>query len=224
MTLYWLALAFKVIAAALAAWIGRRRPDYRAVAGFLCGTTIVDVLRLALQAWVIGPARAQMVVAGINPAEAPFTGWVRFASDVDSVLFLTWPAGLAALCLWVYGKRRPWPIVVMFALAAAALVIGYPTLRYDALRRFYLGAELVALAVGVFLFLRWVRSEPPLLAHVATSFILVIDLGTLVFGPWRWGLFGAWNLAQIMYAALYAALIVLQLGSLWTPLPRSAPR
>jgi hypothetical protein len=223
-TLYWLALAFKVIAAALAVWIGRGRSEYRAVAGLIGGTTIVDVVRLALQARVIGPASGQMVAAGINPVEVPFTGWVRFASDVDRVLFLTWPAGLAALCLWVYGKRRPWPIVVVYALAAAAVVIGYPTLRYDALRRFYLGAELAALAVGVVAFVRWVRSEPPRLAHVATSFVLVIDIGVLVFGPWRWGLFGAWNLAQIMYAVLYAALIVLQLGALWIPPSPSSPR
>ena len=220
MTLQGLTLAFELTAALAAVALAWKRADHRPFAAFLIIAVVVnDLARLALQSWVIVPARDAMRNAGIDPAVTPFTGWVRIACDIEGALYLLWPAGIAALSQWVYMKRSPRVVAGVYVLAVAALVIGYPWLRYDMLRKFYLAAELAALSVGIVAFLRWVRTEVPRISHVLTSCILVIELGVLLIGPWRFGLFTKWSMAQVMFAALYAVLTVLQVGALWITFP-----
>jgi hypothetical protein len=220
MTLYWLALGFKAAAALLAFAVARRSVEHRPLGWLLGGTTIADVTRLALLATIIRPARDAARDAGLDPSAVLLDGWARIACIADSALFLAWFAGLAALSLWLFLRRRPWPVAVVYGLAVLALVIGYPALRHGALQRFYLAAELAALCVGLGSLARWIGREAPRLPHVAAACVLATDLATLVAGPWRFNVFGAWSLALVMYAALYATLVVLQAGALWiSPTP-----
>lgn len=215
MTLYWLAFALKVAAATTAVFVTWKRPEHRAVAAFLVGSTSVDMMRRALVGWVIAPARAAMRAAGLDPTVTPFTGWVRIACDLDGALVLTWTAGLAALAVWVFLKRRPWVVLAVWTLASVGLVVAYPAVRGESLRQVYLAAELASLATAIGAFVSWLRQrEPRELHHTVLIFILCVEIATLL-APWREGIFARWNLAQAMYAALFAALAVLQGGSRW---------
>lgn len=216
MNLHGLTLSFEITAALSAALVAWKRPEHRPVALFLGLCAVAnDLARLALQRWAIVPARDAMRAAGLDPVSTPFTGWARVACDVEGALFLLWPAGLAALSVWLFAKRRPWAVLAAYLLAVAVLVIGHPIFRYGGLRKAYLFAELAALMVSVGAFLRWFRTEAPRLPHVVASCILTIDLGLLLLGPWKHGLFDAWSLAQVMYSALYGVIVILQLGALW---------
>jgi hypothetical protein len=214
-SLHGLTLSFEITATVIAVAVAWKRPEHRPVAAFLAGTVLIDVVRLALQTWIIRPGRAEIAAAGLDPTVVAFTGWVRAASDLDCILFLAWPAGLAALSLWVYLKRRPWPVAGVYALASTVLLIGYSTIRYAALQQVYLATELAALTVGIGALGRWIGREAPRLPQVVTSCILVTEIAQLAVGPWRYSVFGAWSLAHVMYSALYAVLIVLQIGALW---------
>lgn len=210
MLTYWVPFAFKLAATGLAIAISRKRLDHRPVAVFLGVTAIIELIRLALLDWVIRPARASLVASGLDPTVVPFTGWIRVACDIDGALFLMWPAGLAALAVWVYTKRRPWPIAVVYVLTAGALIVTYPAIRYDALRKVYLAAELASLTVAVGVLGQWFWREVPRLPHVIVACIIIIELAQLVAGPWRIGIFGAWTVAQVIYAVLYVALTIIQ--------------
>ena len=61
-------------------------------------------------------------------------------------------------------------------LAVLALVAFYPALRYDALRRFYLAAELAALCVGIGALVQWIGREAPRLPHAVTACVLAVEL------------------------------------------------
>jgi hypothetical protein len=201
-TLHQLALAFESTAALVAVVVAWKRSEHRPVAAFLAGTVVADLVRLGLS---LGP----LAISG------PYKGPLRALFHVEQALFLTWPAGIAALALWVYRKRHPFPVAIAYALAVAVLVIGYPAIRGDLLRRCYLAAEIAAVVTAIGAFVRWVGRAPPRLPQVVTTFVLVVDMVSLAVGPWQWGLFGAWALAQVIYSALYAVLIVVQIGALW---------
>ena len=83
------------------------------------------------------------------------------------------------------------------------------------MRRCYLGAELAAVgvAIGCVVLYGWSR-EWPELRHRVVFFVITAECATLI-GPWRVGPFTRWDLAQVMYTALYAVLIVLHGGYLW---------
>ena len=217
MSLHGLTLTLEITAAALAVVCARKHSEHRPVAAFLAGAVATDLTRLALQEWIIRPAREALLAAGIEPATVPLTGWPRVAFHLDSALFLSWFAALAALSLWVFLRRRPWPVAIVHGLAVTALVLSYPTIRYDTLLQFYLAAQLATLTVGLGALGPWLGRASPRLPQVVTSCILMVDLAGIVAGPWRFGLFGAaWSFAQVMYSALYAVLIVVQTGALWT--------
>lgn len=134
MNLHGLTLTLETAAAVLAVLCALNRSEHRSIAAFLVGTVAADMTRIALEMWSIHPALDALVAAGIEPASMPLTGWPRVAFHLDSALFLAWFAALGALSLWIFLRRRPWPVAVVYALAVAALVLGYPTLRYDTLR------------------------------------------------------------------------------------------
>lgn len=217
MSLHGLTLTLEIAAAALAVVCAWKHAEHRPVAAFLAGTVAADVTRIALQRWMIHPALEALRAAGVEPATVPLTGWPRVAFHLDSALFLSWFAALAALSLWIFLRRRPWPVAFLYGLAVTALVLGYPTIRQDTLRQFYLAAQLATLTIGLGALGHWLGRTSPRLPQVVTSCILVVDLAGIVAGPWRFGLFGAaWSFAQVMYSALYAVLIVVQTGALWT--------
>ena len=192
-----------------AAMVARRRAEYRPIAVFLAVVAVANLAKMAIRLGVLVPAREAGAV--------PFTGWVRVASHVESALFLLWMAGLAALALAVYLGRRPWPVAVGWAAAVALLALVFPHARGDELRRLYLAAELAALVVALGSMVQWLitRREPPRLPHVIVAILVAVDLAGLVVGPWRWGLFAGWNLAQVAYCVMYASMIALQLAVVW---------
>ncbi len=208
MTLYGVTTVLQALAAALAVVLARRRVDHRPVAIFLIGMTLANAARWALRTFVILPAQA------LAPG-APLHGLSRAAGHFDQALFFAWPAGIVALTIAVFSRRRPWPVAIPWALMVAALVLTYPEIRGTATRPFYLAAELAALLVAIGLIVQWAwRREAMTCPRLSTLFIVGIDCGTLL-GPYRTNPFATWDLAQAMYAVLYVVLIVIQGGVAW---------
>jgi len=196
-------------AAALAVMIARRRADHRPLAIFLVGVALANLIRAAIATWVLTPDRLR--------ADVPLTGALRVAGHLEHALFLSWPAGLAALVLVLYARRSPWPGILAWAGAVAVLVVSYPAVRGHALQRFYLAAHLLALAACVASIGGFVRrGDRGGVAHVCALLCVLAEGGTLLVGPWRSTIFNAWDLAQVAYATLYGVLIALQGGTLWT--------
>lgn len=118
-------------------------------------------------------------------------------------------------------KRRPWAVGAVWALVSIALTVGYPTLRGAVLARCYTAAELGSLLIGVGCFASWLprrRERLPGLHTTVVTLLLAVGLGGLVVGPWRFGIFDQWVLAQIAYAIVYAVIFVLEGGFLWIKL------
>jgi hypothetical protein len=229
MTLQGLTIMFEMGAAAMAIPAARVQPQYRPVTGFLVTTTIANAARLAIIAYVLAPARATMRAAGLDPALVPFTGWAEAACDVELALFLLWPAGIAALSIAVFLRRRPWAVAAIWALASIANAVSYPALRGATLARCYTAAELASLLVGVGCIVSWLphrRERLPGLHTTVVMLLIAVGLTGLVKGPWRFGIFDTWALAQIGYAVTYAVIMVLEGGVLWikpSSLPPSSP-
>jgi hypothetical protein len=155
MTLLGAARAALIAAAIGAAVLARKRSDYRPIGVFLGAVACANFLRAALAALVFNPERAAMRAAGLDPALVPFTGGARVAACVEVAAFLVWSAGLAAVTIAVYLRRRPWSVGVAWALGSAAIAYAYPFTRGDVLRKCYLAAELAALAVAVGVIITW---------------------------------------------------------------------
>lgn len=194
-----------VLAAAISIMIARKRSDYRSVAAFLVGTAIAD---LALAVFIAVGAPTAL------PA-APLTGLARFAGHVRQGLYLVWPFGFTLLVIRVFSGRVLRVIPLAYVVTLIALVLGYPTLGGELLRRVYLGIELTALAVAVAAITQWAwRRESPMLPHVMTILLLSGEAG-LLFGPWHHDIFAGWEAGRIMYSTVYVVLIGLQGGVLW---------
>ena len=203
--LWLVVVVLSAITTALAWRLARERPDHRPVAALLTLGFAADLARQTLRIAVFLPARDRF-------AGAPYAGWTRVAADVDNALVLAYPAAIVAVALWVFLRRRPWPVAVFWAVAVAALAVAYPVTRGAVLSRCYLGAELVAIAVTLGAAAMWLgRHEPPTLTHAVTLLIGASEAATLV--TFRKGLFTSWTLAQAGYVTLYVILIFLQGGA-----------
>jgi hypothetical protein len=181
------------VAAALAWVVSRARPAHRHVALLLTFGLASDVVRLPLQAFVLAPAYAALHGASV-------TGWPRLAAHVDQAIFLAYPAGLAALTLWIYIGRRPWPVAIGYGLTEIGLIASYPAFRGEAIRKAYLGFQLTCLAVAIGAFLHWgvLRKNPPTVSHLVVGIMIVVEIASVAAGPWRFG-FDNWDLAQLAY-------------------------
>jgi hypothetical protein len=195
------------VAVVLAWAAARRRPEHWPFAGLLTLGLVSDVIRWALQRWVLPPL----------PDNPPLTGWVRIAGDIDTALYVAWSIGIAAIALNTLAKRSMRPAIVAYVIVVAGLIIGYPTIRGEILRKVLLGIELASMLVGLASILVWRRrSERSTITAVCTSVLVAGHFGTILSGPYRFGLFGeAWFLAQVAYVLIYAVVIVLQAGILW---------
>lgn len=191
------------------AWVvAHREPAHRLIAVLFTAALGSDLARRALRVLVLTPARAR-------GGGEPFTGIARVACDLDNALFLSWPASLVAVSLWIFARRRPWPALAAWGAAVIALGLLYPATRGVLLQRCYLGADLAAVAVGIGSIAIWIRRRAwPELRHRSVMLVLAAECATLI-GPWRVGPFARWDLAQVMYAALYAVLVVLHGGAAW---------
>jgi hypothetical protein len=204
-----------VLATLAALVLARRRADHRPVAAFLVIVTVVSFLRAGLGAYVFGPARAEMRAAGLEPAMVPFTGGDRLAFYVEMAAFLAWPAGVAALTMAVYARRRPWIVGLIWAGLSAAMAYAYPLTRGDVLRRCYLGVQIAALLASAGAITMWAwKRERPTLPHAVVLCIVVVDFGTLI-GPYLGNPFTNWDRAQALYLVLYTGIAIIQGGSLW---------
>ena len=195
--------------AVVLAWAAARRgPEHRPFAGLLTLGLVSDVILWALQRWVLPPPLLD------NP---PLTGWIRFAGYIEAALYVAWPIGIAAVALNTMAKRSMRPAIFAYVIVVAGLIIGYPTIRGDVLRKVLLGIELASMLVGIASILAWRRRrERSTTATLCTSILVAGHFGTVLSGPYRFGLFGeAWVLAQVAYLLIYAVVIVLQAGSLW---------
>jgi hypothetical protein len=194
----------QAMAATTAIGVARQRPEHRPVALFLAGAVIASAAVTALRALDLAPS---------SPPEAPLTGAPFFWAHLGAALSLCWPAGLAALSLTVLLRRRAWIVGVVYLAIVIGSALAYPTVRAD--RRFYLGAELVALLISVgSASTWWWRREKPTLTVSCALLVAGIDLATLI-GPYAGDPFRDWSMAQMAYVCLYLALIVVQGGSLW---------
>lgn len=190
-----------VAAAASAVVLACRRPGegYAPVALLLVAVLAANLARYAINAHLYAVARP------------PYVGRARALFHVEQALYAAEPFGLLAGSLVVFVRRSPWPLVLAWAVTVAALVLSYPALRGDPLRRAYLAITLVGLLGSCSTFMHFVqRRERPKLAHVAVMLMVAIELVSVLLGPWGQGLFDSYTLAQAVYAVLFGILIFLQ--------------
>jgi hypothetical protein len=207
MTAWFAGVVLAGLVVALAWAVTRRRPEHRHVAGALSVGLAADLGRQALVMWILRPARAAS-------GGAPLSGLARVACDVDTALFLVYPAALAALSLWTFLRRRPWPVLGVYVLAVAGLAIAYPASRGDALARAYMAAELASLAVTIGAFIMWFwRRETPTLTHGVALLLGAAEAVTLL--PYKLSFFTSWSVARASYMTLYLVLIILYGGIVW---------
>jgi hypothetical protein len=191
----------------------RLRTDHRPFAVFLAWFVCVEALRSALgQSFDL-----------IRPlGSLPFAGASRVAFHVDQTMELSWSAGLAALAIWLFAKRRALALLPALAWAGAVayLATHYPAIRGEALRLVYLGAELAALAVAAASIVTWGwRRESPTPVQVCTLLVCLVDGGLLLAGAQRWGFWSRWDLQQYACSLLYLALTTYQVMTWRSLLP-----
>src|SRR5262249_22622147 len=152
------------------------------------------------------PATQGPLQSVLTADRAPFTGALRLLFHVDEGLYLAWHAGIVALALWVFLKRRPWIVAVVWGVAVAALSATYPVTRGQVLLRAYLAAELVTLAaiVGCFVMWWWRKNAPTLQTWCA---LIIGAFEVIIVGPYRLGLIDAWDRAQAALATLHVVLV-----------------
>lgn len=137
---------------------------------------------------------------------------------MDSALYAIDPFAEVAAALAVFAGRAALPVIAPWAAAVGVLVLGYPTLTGDALRRAYLVPWIVALAVGVVVIGWWARAGRVRLPHFALALVVAVEFVVLLVGPWREGLYGpAFDTAQKAYSLLFVVLLLLHGGALLWP-------
>jgi hypothetical protein len=200
--------AISALATVLACVVARHRPEHRPIALLLGYGLASDVVRRVIRLGVLAPARAEL-------AGAPFTGWARIAFHGEVALFVGWMAGVAALAVFVFGRRRPWGVLAVYVVAVAVLAAGYPTFRGELLGKAYLALELAALCTSVGCLLLWfLGDERGKTQHLAAGFIVIAETLMLV-GPFRMGIFSAWDLARSILIALYISLVPVEGVAIW---------
>jgi hypothetical protein len=209
MMLVWVTYAALVCCTGVAVLVARRRPDHRPFAAFFGVVTLANLVRAGLT-----------IVAPIRPlGSEPFTGVARVVFHIEEALFLTWPAGLAALVVMLFVTPR-WTAAlpgVTWAGVVAYLVTHYPAIRGQALGEVYLLAELAALTVASGVMIAWTwRRASPAPAHLCTLLVVLVDWVALMGGSLRWGLWDHYYLDQIVFLLMYVTLIVYQVPS-WRP-------
>jgi hypothetical protein len=202
--LLWAARITLLLAVISAVVLARRRVDHRAFAAFIAWVAGANALRWAL-AKSFGLLRP--------PGLPPFVGAARAAFHVDQAIELSWSAGLAALVIVVFSRRR-WFVALIGLVwtgAVAYLATHYPEVRGEALLKGYFAAELATVTVAAGLIITWTwRREPPTPARICVLCVCIADLITLLAGAWRWGYWIHWELNQVAFALTYATIAVYQ--------------
>lgn len=209
MTLVGVTYLLMVGATATAAGVARQRRDEHLPVALLLGANLLASAIRTLIAPFIFTA----------PGDPPLVGVARALAHVDEGFQLIGPLSTAGAALVVFARRSALPALLAWVVATAALAATYPTTRGDVLRKVYLAIELCSLFtafVSISVFLRrrdkagqW---EAPKLPHFALAMIVAIDVVSVVFGPWRFGLYTGWELAQYAACVCFGILILLQGG------------
>jgi hypothetical protein len=213
----WLVPALYVVSAiatALAWVLARRKPEHRPIAYLLSGGLASDLAQHALHPFLLH------WIATLG--DATWTGWPRVAAHAYQALFMVWPAALAATALVVFLGRKPWVVIVFYAVVVAEVVEWHPKARDGSLPRVYAMVQTAALLVAVGSAAMWYLSsrgtrERATTAQAAVMFILSVEVPSLA-GAWRIGIFTNWHLAQIAALAMFVLLITLQGVFLWKSL------
>ena len=171
-----------------------------------------DLARRALAALVLAPAHAAL-------AAAPLPRALLWAVALTVALQLIHPAALAGAALACWSRPRAWlPVAAAWLACSASVVLAYPAVRGEALGAVYRAASGLAVMVAAVAFGLWARRREGMLTagHVvlfATGAELVA-----VISAWPRA-FTRWDLAQVIYCALYAVCIFVQARVLWIPSP-----
>ncbi len=96
-----------LVAGATALPLAKIRREYRPVAVFLVGVIACNALQPILYANLIRPVQEAVLAQGMDPNIVPLRGVARVAGHVYQALFLLWPAGIAALALYVFPTAEP---------------------------------------------------------------------------------------------------------------------
>jgi hypothetical protein len=154
--------------------VARRLKEYAAVAWLLGFMVFADLVRPALTLLVLAPARA---AHGL-----PYAGSARVPFHAEQALFVGCLAGIAALAVHAYVRRRPWPVALAYLAVVSVLVLGYPTVRRELLQGIYLATTLSVIAVSLASIALWWRgkpSAPPGPLGIASGLFLASEVGTL---------------------------------------------
>lgn len=207
----WIAAIGLMMALAALAWryAGARAP-HRAVAALLTLDLLTSVVRQGL---ALLNAPAYEAAHG-----APLVGAARLNFHLDEALYLTGPAGLAAVAAVVFleesaRKRAVRVVVGTWILVSAVLAASYPVIRRDLLARVYLVVELVTIAtVGAAWWSAWRRRVMPSLVEGSVMVLAATKFGAaLYWSPFARG----WDWQMIANMTGYSALLVLHCGEVW---------
>jgi hypothetical protein len=212
--LLYFAIALQISSALAAVILTRCSVDHRPFAIWSVGTTASTIIRAI---------RAAIVMPGRRFDSPPYVGLQRVFFHVDEALFLASTAGLAAMVIVLFARRRWLALLpgLAWGVAVAYLATHYPEVRGEALRRVYLGAELAVLAVSAASIITWGwRREWPTPPRACAIIACLVDGGLLVAGAQRWGFWSRWDLQQYAVSVLYLTLTTYQVKS-WKSLSLS---
>jgi hypothetical protein len=206
------ALVAEVASVAVAVALARRRPTHRPAAVALGVLLAANVLRSVVVAALPWP-----------PPPTPIEGGARVLIYFDRALMIAAASVVPGLALWTSverPRRAVACVVVVWALASIVLAALYPSpiVRGASLARIYLAADLVGLFVAVATLIERVRSKrPPTSSHGVLLALVTSDLAILLvpYSPWREGLFGRYEGAQLMILVLFVVLACYQGVLLW---------
>lgn len=200
------AFTLRIVVAALAMALGRRRPEYRPVAALLVLLAGLDIFRV----YVLRPIYL--------PHPRPYSGAPRIAFHAGQAIFFAWPAGIAMLGWTVFLRRRPWPPLAAYALVLGPVIAGYPAVRETRLAYVHAIAYLASVVATLACAAIWAtRRAPPRPEHAATALLPLLELSLLAGPYWPAGPdpFGHWAVAQVTYAVIWSLLALLHVGVLW---------
>ena len=207
-----LGYALSAAATGLAVVLTRRDRRHLPAAVLLATWLAADLARRALASLVLTPAHAALGAAPLPPS-------LLWAVALTIALQLAYPAALAGAALAVW-HRRPWLAAAPWALAAGGLTLAYPAVRGDALAGCYRAASAVAVVVAAATFAQWTRRRERLTCAGRVVLFATGAEVVAVISAWPRA-FSRWDLAQMVYCALYAVLIFVQAKALWIPSPSS---
>jgi len=126
------------------------------------------------------------------------------------MLFISWPASLAALTRWTFGRRSPWPVLLGWLAVGAVLAAAYPWLRAERLATAYLGCELLALGVSVQAVIGWLPGREHFDGARLATLALLATEAVIPIGPYLSDPFTNWGTARVAYAVGVGILAIAQ--------------